>query len=302
MPVSFPGLPKLLLSATHLCYLSISRIPDSGYILPEAMVACLSVLTRLEYLHIGFESPPNRPTRRPPPQTRVHLPVLTRLYFEGVAEYLEDLVAPIDAPLLDNLRITFFHQLIFDTPQLAQLINRTPKFKAHCDARVKITYRDVKVALPPSFDVAIVLGIAEQSDEGLSSVVQLCNSPIFPALIPAVEHLYFYGNGYSYPVPSSQESHLWLKLFRVFPAVKDLSISDKFMSHIASALQELVEERVTEVLPALQILFLEEPLRPGRVQEAIEKFVAARQLASHPLVISRWERKKTDCSDEFYYG
>ena len=45
-------------------------------------------------------------------------------------------MARIDAPLLANLSITFFHQLIFNTPHLTQFISRTPKFKAHDEARV----------------------------------------------------------------------------------------------------------------------------------------------------------------------
>jgi hypothetical protein len=63
------------------------------------------------------------------------------------------------------------------------------------------------------------------------------------------------------------------------------------MPHIAAALKELVGERVTEVLPALQTLVLEEPLPSGPVRETIERFVAARQLAGRPIVIYRWERE-----------
>jgi hypothetical protein len=55
--IPFPGLQKLLLTATHLTTLHLRRIPHSGYISPEAMVSALSVLTRLEELEIGFESP-----------------------------------------------------------------------------------------------------------------------------------------------------------------------------------------------------------------------------------------------------
>jgi hypothetical protein len=54
--ISFPGLPKLLSSATHLVYLDLSDIPHSGYISPEAMVTCLSALTSLKGLKIDFES------------------------------------------------------------------------------------------------------------------------------------------------------------------------------------------------------------------------------------------------------
>ena len=45
--IPFPGLPKLLLSATHLVKLHIVRIPHSGYISPDVMVTALSTLTSL---------------------------------------------------------------------------------------------------------------------------------------------------------------------------------------------------------------------------------------------------------------
>jgi hypothetical protein len=78
--IPFPGLPKLLLSATDLVTLSIWGIPHSGYISPEAMVRCLTTLTRLDSLELGFKSPLSRPvraSRRPHPPTRSTLPTLT---------------------------------------------------------------------------------------------------------------------------------------------------------------------------------------------------------------------------------
>ncbi|KAH9990788.1 hypothetical protein BJV77DRAFT_1011270 [Russula vinacea] len=59
---------------------------------------------------------------------------------------------------------------------------------------------------------------------------------------------------------------------------KNLYISENSAQCIAPALQELVGGRVTDALPALESLFLEDfaPSRP--VREAIEQFVAARQL------------------------
>jgi hypothetical protein len=115
--ISFPGLPKLLLSAIHLVHLELRNIPRSGYISPEVMVTIISVLTRLEKLDIGFASPrscPDQKSRRPP--THTLLPVLTKLWFKGASEYLEDFVAQINAPLLDNLTILFFDQLTFNAP------------------------------------------------------------------------------------------------------------------------------------------------------------------------------------------
>ena len=99
--IPFPGLPKLLLSATHLVHLDLRGISCSGYISPEAMRNCLSVLTKLETLHIVFKSIqsfPRRESRSSPLPTRTLLPVLSSLWFKGVSDYLEVLVAQIDAP------------------------------------------------------------------------------------------------------------------------------------------------------------------------------------------------------------
>jgi hypothetical protein len=117
--IPFPGLPKLLLSATDLVHLELYDIPDSWYIAPEAMVTCIYILTRLELLTLRFESPRPRPEwerRRTSSSTRALLLSLTSFSFKGFSEYLEDIVDRIDAPLLDRLRIMFFHQPIFDTP------------------------------------------------------------------------------------------------------------------------------------------------------------------------------------------
>jgi hypothetical protein len=63
------------------------------------------------------------------PLTLTHLPVLTELQFKGASNYLEHFVARIDAPLLQTLTMTYFHRLVFDTPQLNQLIGRAHTFQ-----------------------------------------------------------------------------------------------------------------------------------------------------------------------------
>jgi hypothetical protein len=131
--IPFPGLPKLLLSATHLVDLHLYRIPHSGYISPEVMVTALSSLTSLDDLWLEFQSPrscPDQASRRPPPSTRSVLPILGYFGFKGVTEYLEDLVARIDAPRLNSLQIFFFNDTVFDTPYFIQFISRTPASRA----------------------------------------------------------------------------------------------------------------------------------------------------------------------------
>jgi len=287
-----PGLPKLLRSAIHLVTLELSGIPHSGYFPPGAMVTGLSVLTRLEKLVIAFDSPqcrPDRRSRRPPPSTRILLPVLTTFQFKGVGEYLEDLVARIDAPLLDDLEISFFHQLIFDTPRLTQFISRTPRFNAYDGARVVFSELEVRITLSQTSDETLKLVfLSNQSEWQLSSLAQVRSSFFPQGFLHTVEHLHILENEYWRPDWQEDiESNQWLELLHPFTAVKDLHMSQEIVPRITPALRELVDgEGVAEVLPALQSVLLEEPLSLGPVQEAIGQFVAARQLAGHPITVS----------------
>ena len=290
--ITLPGLPKLLLSATRLVRLALSDISDSGYTSPEEMVTCLSVLTRLEKFSINFKSHQNRPDpRRPPPQTRTLLPVLNTLVFDGACEYLEDLVARIDTPLLKYLTITFFRQQNFDTRHLNLFISRTPKFGAHDEARVDFAEWGVWVELLQTSDGLLKLGIScREPDWPLSSLAQLCGSSFPQDAIPVVERLYITGEFLRLHWQDDIEISQWLELLRPFTAVKDLNVSENFSPSVALVLQELDGERVTEVLPALRTLFLEEPLPSGPILEIIEEFVAARELVGHPIAVSRGRR------------
>jgi hypothetical protein len=71
--------------------------------------------------------------------------------------------------------------------------------------------------------------------------------------------------------------------------VKELRLSKKRAHCVARDLQGLPEQRVVDVLPALQTIFLE-PEPPEPVLEAIGEFVAARERFGHPVAIGRWER------------
>jgi len=63
--ISFPTLPRLVLSPTDLTALRLHAIPSAGYISPGVMVEFLSPLTRLESLVIEFKFP------LPPPAQQV---------------------------------------------------------------------------------------------------------------------------------------------------------------------------------------------------------------------------------------
>ena len=151
----FPGLPKLLLSATHLEHLELSGIPHSGYISPEAMVALLSVLSNLTTLTLQFQSPESFPdweSRSQPPPECFILPALSNFNFKGITEYLEDFVAFIDAPQLDGMDVYFFSQIGFDCSRFAQFINRTTILSRVNEAHVQFddTTASIKLLLQTS--------------------------------------------------------------------------------------------------------------------------------------------------------
>jgi len=50
----------------------------------------------------------------------------------------------------------------------------------------------------------------------------------------------------------------WLELFRPFAAVKALTVDELLSCHIPPALVDLTRERAAEVLPALELLCLED--------------------------------------------
>jgi len=292
--VPFPGIPKLLLSAPNLAELSLSTIPPSGYISPEAMVTGFSALTRLERLFLDFESPlprPDRQTRRLPPPTRCVLLALARFKFKGASEYLDDLVAHIDLPRLNAFSIIFFEQRHLDTPHLVQFIRRTPYSKAFGKAHITIYIGDaVMVNLSSQtfghgeLNLALLSTVPEWH---ISSLTQACTSSL-PAL-PALEDLYLHGDRLGLTSVDLQHfigNHQWLGLLRPFVYVKNLYVSEEFVPSIVSALQELIGDRTTEVLPILQNIFLEEPQPSGPVQEGIGQFVSARQLIGHPITVS----------------
>ena len=298
--IPFPGLPKLLLSTTHLVNLSLYNIPHSGYISPDRVVPVFSTLTSLEGLWLGFESPrscPDQASRRPPPKTRSVLPALTYFQFKGVSEYLDDLVACVDAPQLNILDITFLNDIEFDTPQLVRFIGHTPKSKAL--ESVDITLEDwgdrgVRIEFSSQtsrrelFQVKI---LCRGLDWQVAAVEQVCTSCLPPLYM--LKDLYFHEDSHSPPDrKDSVENGEWLDFFRPFMAVKNLYLSENLAPLIAPALQELVEGRTTDVLPALQNIFLKGLGSSASVQESIGKLVATRQAANNPIVISPWTDSK----------
>ena len=289
--IPFPGLPKLLLFATQLVSLCLHNIPHSGYITPEAIVTGLSTLTRLVQLQLYFESPQSRPDpahQLPPPPTRSVLPNLDLFNLKGDSEYVEVVMAHIDAPRLRSLYTVLFNDIVFDTPHLTQFISRTPIMQALQKAHVIFDGDAAAVELSSPehgrYNILEVKIPCSELDWQVSSMEQICASCLPP--LPTLD-LHIRGNShYRQHWQGNVDNALWLRLLQPFTSVKTLYLSEVIAGRIIPALQELVGDRATEVLPTLENIFLEDGQQSGPVQEGIQQFVAVRQATNHPIAIS----------------
>ena len=176
--IPFPGVPKLLLSATHLVHLEITSIPHSGYISPEAMVAPLCVLSSLESLSLGFQPSQSRlglESRSLPPSKRSTLPALAKFHFDGFTEYLEGLVSFIDTPQLNSMHITFFNQIDFDCPRLIQFIKCTRTLWGLDQAYLQFDDFFAHVTFPSRPGCLCIKIPSREPYLQLRSVAQVCN-------------------------------------------------------------------------------------------------------------------------------
>ncbi|KAI0298755.1 hypothetical protein B0F90DRAFT_1668891 [Multifurca ochricompacta] len=292
--IAFSTLPKLLLSARDLVSLRLEKIPRTGYFPPEVLACSLSEMTELTSLHIQFLAPTSRPSqksRRPPPLTLIVLHSLTEFKFRGISEYLEDILARINAPLLRNLEVTFFNQLIFEIPHLSQFIGRTETSQSLNQAMVYSSRSGISLILtkvrqpagnnPVNRRFALQISCG-QLDWQVSSVSQICT--YFSPLLSRVERLYIRASPRSTGWPDDIEPSQWLELLDSYGSVKRLHVIGPLGPNVAPALQQVTRRMMDppEVLPALRRLHL-----GGNSKSApVDAFIARRQLCGHN--ITRW--------------
>ena len=81
----------------------------------------------------------------------------------------------------------------------------------------------------------------------------------------------------------NMDDTLWLENFRTFTALRTLYITSTiYEGFIVSALRALGRGVATEVLPALEDLYLSPYLWPD-----VERFITARKRSNHPVTVHR---------------
>ncbi|KAH9028429.1 hypothetical protein EDB83DRAFT_2526321 [Lactarius deliciosus] len=262
------------MSAPDLVEVELRDIPPTGYFPPETMTASLAVLPRLRSLTIGFEAGVSYPDgMRLPPNTRAVLLALTKFFFSGLFEYFENLIAQIDAPQLNCFRIEYLNQYgitDFRIPQLCKFIDRSEKLKSSQFIRADLLIEPSTVVIElvhrdrSRFHLFVqedAIGqVVSQISAILSNVDRLFISSDFDEIV---------GNGIR-----------WLEVFRPFTCVKALSVDGRLSRRAVHPALNNVTERAAEVLPALELLYLE-----NHLVTSVKNFVAARQNTGRPVTV-----------------
>jgi len=292
--ISFIGLPSLLLSAPNLLSLQLSEIRLISYISPQTMVRGLAGLTKLKSLIIYFALPRNdvlafrEEMEKHRWKASIHavLATLTEFHFLGLSEYLEDLVAQIDAPQLDDLSIDYFSQEV-QTRRLFRFINQTVDLKPAQFRRAQLTADSVRT----TFELYHPQG--EGHDSRLSFTLWDFRSSPFPHMVNFLGQLVATLSNVDHLVVTKDPDFVqrvdWLPLFRLFSAVGFLQVSGGLAGQVASALEAIPEEMVPVLLPALYLLWLDTRDNQGEEDEPVgssERFVSLRLLSGRPVVIA----------------
>ena len=281
--ISFPELPKLLLSARDLVSLELDRTTPHGYGYPEEMVRGLAGLTKLSTLRIIFHSPEERPySDGESPDLSIHalLPALDKIEFKGSSRYLESLVAQIDAPHVKVIEIEYLSPDI-EAGQLSQFIGRTTTFKF-------AQFRRARLFFDSKENEAYL-----ELDRPQGGCQQLLFCLIVSPLDNEVDHLVPYMTRVLRQLVAmlsdvvqlsidEEDCYLdnteWLPLLHLFPAVEALYVTGVVAADIAEEFQDITEERVTEVLPALHSLW-----SGGGDELTGSRFLSLRQLSGRPV-------------------
>jgi hypothetical protein len=303
--ISLPQLPTFLLSARNLATLELNEISHDDVVSHEALVKSLAVLNTLTVLSITFlddpsddQSPPDPTKGRPDLPRRTILPALTDFHYRGYSEYLEDILPQIDTPQLDNSRIEYFVHLI-QAPQLSHFIDRTEGLNLRQFTRAEVTFYPLALSVDLDYSqgeyhqAQLSLEILEQPglDIQVECVADMLGQLV--AMFPNVDQLSVHGDNVD---PTSMESAEWLPFFRLFHAVEALHLSGGVTAYIVSALEDIGEGMVTEVFPALRLIWLDEDKECDLTPEpvgSIERFLSLRQLSGLPVTVVHTE-------DEFF--
>jgi hypothetical protein len=143
----------------------------------------------------------------------------------------------------------------------------------------------------PFFHLVLVIMEGEYVPaKQVSSMAQICTQS-FPILSSVTELDIrtdrFEGHWTGHDLELLTHNPPWPVLLQPFTAVRTLRLTGKIRSFVISSLQGHTGESVTELLPELQNLYLYWHWQDELEEQAIDRFIAARQHSGHPIAVHR---------------
>ena len=297
--IRFPSLSKLFSSTSGLVDLTLRGIPmtGEGHMSPDAITACLSVLTKLRFLTLIFPwqstSSPYSTDQHPHPSAHTVLPALNYLSLRGPHHggYIEDLLCRVSAPLLNEGHLQFYDEPMLHTPRVLQFIHRVKVFKLRCELEVYFFEEScaftsfVSSVGPAKFSLSFLCS-------GLPTQVATVER-VLAQWPPLVSHVEFLELNDDYFISEQKKWWAgitpWLGFLRPFTAVQTLRLcGTATVSHVTHVLAGLEGERPTEVLPALRTIKVDCPQQGASESEILrllQPFLVAREESGHPVVV-----------------
>ena len=295
--IGLPKGPSLLSSMSTLSTLSLTHIRESCYIAPGHLVTQLQGLPCLEELSIGFAIPIPLPSSEgellPAPIPPVILPALRRLTFWGVGVYLDNLVAQIHTPRLEQLSLTLLFEIVFTLANLTEFIHRTEGL--WCPVTQVIFNKD-RVSIDAGHYEQWATGKAsfhvnincESLDWQIDFATQVCRA--FGNVLSTVEELRVDLNvdGMQLDWENILDNMLWHELLLPFIGVKKLHIGSSLTIGLSRTLESVAGGFVLELLPELQEL--EVRVEIDRAWKSFSGFVETRESIGRPVHLFSYQQ------------
>ena len=271
----------------NLIALSLSLIPPSAYFHPNSLLQQLSLMPQLEILGVTFDSyypsgDIQSQLSRTPITTRVALPNLRWMAFQGASAYLEALLPWVSMPVLHRLQVFFFNQLTYSIPHLQQLLGATGDlrlntatltFNEECFHVMGYPHKGVR-----TYTLEMELG-SGHLDWQVASAAQVIHT--LKSVFSAVEHLALeYGRHSTISLEWNNEADRsqWRELLGLFDKVKTLVVDEELNEQVSRSLQPGEGESIADLLPELHELEYHDASH-----KVFSGFINTRQKAGRPV-------------------
>ena len=242
--IAFPALLHLLHSSRNIVDLQLHEVLDHWPFSPEELTNALSGMAQLQALSLHFPSVAKHLS--PHARSRIVLPALTRFNFRGISQYLEGLVARINAPRLRDIKVTFFNEFIFELPALKVFVDQIDVHKSHRRAQIILSERAISLSLTrPGAPTCLKFQLfGEQLALQLPFISQICIC--YSAFLFNVEDLHIDATTSS-KWEDPFETKNWLEIINSFPGVKWFHVSGNISTNIVRSLDQV--DRWRDPLP-----------------------------------------------------